>query len=196
MFKLPPIYLSILLLLIATVGCGPNQAPPTASSGGDAVGHDHDGHDHSADEGEGHDHDAHGHEGHDHEALGPNGGHVLVVGDEAYHVEWMHDDESGTVTAILLDSEMRNEVATKADFLTITVTIGDGEPRTYRLAAVDQSDDTPPKTSRFELTEPALTTALGIGEGVRVVLHVEIDDQVFDVPIEHEAHDDHAGHNH
>jgi hypothetical protein len=194
MFKLPPVYLPVLLLLIATVGCGPSQAPPTASSGGDAVGHDHDGHDHG--DGDGHDDGAHGHEGHDHESLGPNGGHVLVVGDEAYHVEWMHDDESGKVTAILLDSEMKNEVATTSDVVTITVTIGDGEPRTYRLAAIDQSDDTPPKASRFELTEPALTTALGIGEGVQVVLHVEIDDQVFDVPIEHEAHDDHAGHNH
>jgi hypothetical protein len=188
MFKLNPVYLSLLVLLVATIGCGPSANPGSGSPGSDAVSDDHSGHDH--------DHEGHDHEGHDHEALGPNGGHILVVGEEAYHIEWMHDDESGKVTAILLDREMKDEVPTTADVMTIEVTIGDGEPRTYELAAVDQSEDTPPKASRFELTEPALITALGIGEGVQVVLGVEIDGETFDVPIEHEAHDEHAGHNH
>ncbi len=191
MFKLRLIYLPVLLTLIATIGCGPGQDSPTTPNADADVGDSsHDGHDHDA-----HD-DGHDHDGHNHEALGPNGGHVLVVGDEAYHVEWIHDDKAGKVTAILLDSEIKDEVTTSAEVVTIEVTIGSAEPREYELLAVDQSDDTPPRASRFELTEPALITALGIGEGVQVVLGVEIDGQAFSVPIEHEAHDEHAGHQH
>ena len=171
--------LSVLLALVAVLGCGPAQDPthdPDADTGGAHTGHDHD-----------------AHAGHDHAALGPNEGHVVVLGDEEYHIEWLHDDDAGKFTAILLDGQMKDEVTTAAEVVTVEVTIGDAEPIKYDLPAVNRSDEQPPRASRFELTEPALITALKIGEGVKVVLHVQVDDQAYSVPLEHEAD---CGHNH
>ncbi len=164
--------LSVLLALVAVLGCGPQDAAhdPDTDTGGAHAGHDHD-----------------AHAGHDHAALGPNEGHVVVLGDEEYHLEWLHDDDAGKVTAILLDDEIKEEVTTTAEVVTVEVTIGDAEPLKYDLLAVNRSDEEPPRASRFELTEPALITALKIGEGVKVVLHVQVDDQTYSVPVEHEA---------
>ena len=182
MTTLQTIHLSVLLALVAVLGCGPDQDPT---------------HDHDTDSGEAHTSHAGGdddaHAGHDHAALGPNEGHVVVLGDEEYHIEWLHDDDAGKITAILLDGEMKEEVTTTAEVVTVEVTIGDAEPRKYDLLAVDRSDDEPPRASRFELTEPALVTALMMGEGVQVVLHVDVDGQTYSAPVEHEAD---CGHDH
>lgn len=165
---------SALLALVAVMGCGPQDPAhdPDTDTGGAQTSHT------------GHD---------DRAALGPNEGHVVVLGDEEYHLEWLHDDDAGKVTAILLDGEIKEEVTTTAEVVTVEVTIGDAEPLKYDLLAVNRSDEEPPRASRFELTEPALITALKIGEGVKVVLHVQVDDQTYSVPVEHEAD---CGHNH
>jgi hypothetical protein len=60
--------------------------------------HDHD-HDHA-----GHDH-AHGH-GHDHVA--PHGGTLVVLGDEAFHLELVRDAEAGRLTVYVLDAHAEN----------------------------------------------------------------------------------------
>jgi hypothetical protein len=182
MTKLQAARFFVLFLAFTVIGCSPGQDPNTDRDADSGDAHtSHDGHDHEA------------HAGHDHAALGPNEGHVVVLGDEEYHIEWLHDDDAGTVTAILLDGEMKEEVSTTADVVTVEVTIGDAEPRKYELPAVNRSDDQSPRASRFELTEPALITALKLGEGVKVVLHVEVDGKTYSAPVEHEAD---YGHNH
>jgi hypothetical protein len=163
--------LPLSFVLLVALGCGSQPAPdpaPGANSHTDA-------HDHSQC-------------AHNHEELGPNGGHVLMLGEEQYHAEWVHDDEAGKVTVILLDAEAKEEVNTTAEAVTIDVKVLDAEPRQYSLAATNRNEEDPPRASRFELTEPALITAMKIGEGVEAVLNVEIDGQPFSASIEHEAH--------
>jgi hypothetical protein len=174
------VHTGVLLVLAVVWGCGP---APTETA------HEHSDGTHAAAGHAGHDHD---HGDHDHESLGPHEGHVLELGEEQYHAEWLHDDETGKVTVILLDSEIEEEVGTTAESVTISVAIGQSDQRQYVLPAVNRSDEDPPKASRFELVEPALITALQIGEGVEAVLQVEIDGQTFSATIEHEAH----GHEH
>lgn len=136
------------------------------------------------------------HAGHDHghDELGPNGGHLLELGDEEFHAEWLHDDDLGKVTVILLDSEAKREVTTSAESATIDVTVGTEPATQYVLPAV-AGDDPAAGTSRFELVELALLTALKIGEGVSAVLTVKVNDKEFRAEIEDHGHD-HHGHNH
>src|SRR5688500_14491837 len=43
--------------------------------------------------------DGHGHaHAHSHADEGPNGGHLIELGNEEYHGEWLHDDDSGKLT--------------------------------------------------------------------------------------------------
>jgi hypothetical protein len=168
----------VFAMAMFTTGCGSKPKPPAVVG---PAAHDHSGHDH----------------GHHHEhATGPNGGHIVELGEEQYHAEWLHDDATGKVTIILLDGEMKKEVPTAAEAATITVTIGDGEPKVYSLPAVVAAEPATEGsgTSRFELIEPALITALTIGEGATAVLSIEIEGQPYSAKIEHHAHD--HGHKH
>lgn len=167
-------------LLLGGCSAGSSDVtPPTPADSHDDHGHDH-----------GH---SHGH-GHDHESLGPNGGHVLAFGDEEFHAEWIHDDESGKLTVILLDKDAKQEITTSAESVTIEVKIGDSPSREYVLPAlVGEAPDA--GNSRFEVTKPPLITALKIGEGVEVTMHVELDGKPFSAKIEHHDHS-HHGHHH
>lgn len=161
-------------------GCTP-PAPPTSSTGS---GSTTDGH---ADE--------HGHEGHEHSHHGPHGGDIMVIGDEKYHAEWTHNEE-GKITFYILDSEAKNEVPTAAEKITIDVKIGEKDPITYELLAVNPSGDEK-KTAQFEITDKELEAVIeGLtpeAKGVTATLNVDINGTPFSQKIEKEAHDhDHA----
>ncbi len=129
----------------------------------------------------------HGHD-HAHPAHGPNGGHLVELGDEEYHAEWLHDDATGTVTVIILDGQVKDEVGIEAESLTINVAIEGQSPQTYELPAVNRSSDDPPKATRFELSSEKLLTALQIGTGVHATLSVDIAGKQYVGKIEHHHH--------
>jgi hypothetical protein len=137
----------------------------------------------------------HPHE-HAHSDEGPHGGHLIELGDEAYHAEWLHDEQSGKITVILLDGAAKEEVPIAADHVIINVAIEGQAPKQYQLAAVNPSGDDPPQASRFEATEPVLMTALRVGEGVQASLSVDIGGKQYVGLIEHHAADDGHGHKH
>ncbi len=131
--------------------------------------------------------DAHQHHGHAHSHAenGPHDGHLVEVGDEQYHIEWLHDDESGLVTVYVLDSEMEKEVPIEAPSLTIERTIGD-ETKRYELMPVDAESGS---TARFETTDKALIEALKLaGQGVEAKLFIDIGGQSFVADFKHEPH--------
>lgn len=158
---------AIVLAFIGLTGCG----KPEAKKG---AGHDHD-HAH-------HDHD------HDHAAHGPNGGHILEIGDEEYHAEWLHDDESGNVKVIILDDKMKKEVPIAAAEVVIATKIGE-KTNDYKLAASNPSAGEKPTASRFELEDKTLVTALkAAGKGVEATLKLEIAGKAYSTKIEHSEH--------
>jgi hypothetical protein len=151
-------------LPLAVTGCGPK---PNANKAGD---HDHD-------------HD------HDHAAHGPHDGHVLELGEEEYHAEWTHEDDTGKVTVYLLDKDIKEAVPTAAEHVKISLKLGDSDME-YLLEPVGRTDGDMPTASQFELVDKPLATAL-VTEGVEATLEVEIGGKPYTAKIEHHAHDGH-----
>lgn len=92
--------------------------------------HDHHGHSHGHGEDHGH---SHGEHGHHHEP--PHGGAPVVLGDEAYHIEFVRDEESGKLQAYVMDGHMENFVRIKAESFKIKVD-GEVDPAELQLKAV------------------------------------------------------------
>lgn len=170
-------------------GCGGGDAP---SKSGETS---HDDHSH----GNAHGHDDHAEKGHDHAhdhaSQGPHGGHILELGEEEYHAEWKHDDESGKVTIYILDAEMKKEVPITASELVIETKVGENSS-SYKLAAANPSEDFVPKASQFELEDKGLIVVLQAAghEGTTATLKVQINDKTYSANIEHAGHD--HGHKH
>jgi len=122
---------------------------------------------------------------HEHHHHGPHNGHMMEIGEEEYHAEWTHD-ESGKVTFYILDSEAKKDVPVSADEIVIDVKIGDKEPATFKLAAVDPMDG---KSSTFETINKQLLGVLeALSPGVKATLHVNINGKQFDTPIKEHEH--------
>lgn len=136
----------------------------------------------------------HTHAGHSHGHWGPNGGHLIELGDGEYHAEWLHEDDTGKVTVIILDEKSTKEVAIAADQLTIDVVVGESR-KTYQLKAIGANDEDDSTASRFETVDQGLLVALKVGEGVHATIGVEIDEKLYTGQLEHQEHDDH-GHHH
>lgn len=161
------------VLLLAACNSSAPPTPPPATDG-------HGGHAHS--------------HGHSHEEVGPNGGHLVELGDEEYHIEWTHDDDSGLVTLYVLDAAAKELVPIASETITITAQVNDS--REYQLAAVAPSGD-PPASARFELKSPELLGSLQLaGQGVDVSVAVTIDGQEYRGVFEHHDHDHGHGHKH
>ncbi|MEE3368197.1 MAG: hypothetical protein VX346_02510 [Planctomycetota bacterium] len=128
---------------------------------------------------------------HDHPEAGPNGGKLIELGkNEAYHAEWIGDDESGQVRVFILDSSAKKELPIPATPpIVISAKLADEELE-YRLEAVKPTGD-PAMTAEFEIVNKQLVTLLRqIGHGVTAHLNAEIEGQVYSGEFPH----DHAHH--
>lgn len=190
-FHWHPLHFAVLLLACCSWACTPqsdtaatDQTAADYEAAHPADDHDEHGHDdHGHDE---HGHEGHDHHGHSHEALGPHEGHLIEIGDEAYHAEWLHDDDSGQITMFILDSEMKEEVPIAAPSVMIRYTIGD-KTADAELDAVDAGDDG--KTAKFQTTSKPLIEVLKMaGQGVDAEVLVEIDGQSLRGSFAHEPH--------
>jgi hypothetical protein len=128
-------------------------------------------------------------DGHDHAHVhhGPHGGHIMEIGEEEYHAEWTHD-ENGKVTFFILNAEATKEVPIAAEDLTIEVKIGNNEPATYKLAAMNAQDG---KASAFEAVDKNLAGVLEtLSEGVSATIKkLTIGDKTFEnLKIEEHKH--------
>ena len=172
---------------VLLAGCG-GSGGGTAGAGKSGTGKANDAHDHA-----GHDHAGHDHGGHSHAAHGPHGGHILEIGDEEYHAEWTHDDDSGLITVYVLDSSMKKEVPIPAKEIVIATKVA-GKEHSYSLAAVNPSEGDEPKSAMFQLDDKALVVALQAAgtPGTSATLKLEIGGKPFSV----EFKKDEGGHKH
>ena len=172
--------LTCLLAALVTWGCAP--APPPAADSHEGHDHDHEGHDHA--------HDEKGHEGHDHShaELGPNGGHLLELGEEKYHAEWVHDDQAGKLTVFVLDGSAKQLVPIAAEKLTLEKKVGERADQ-FELVAVDRQGETP-QTAKFEIVDKSLIEALKmVGDGVEANLTLDVNGESFTVPFAKHEHE-------
>jgi hypothetical protein len=119
-------------------------------------------------------HHGHGH-AHSHDPL--HGGKVVVLGEEAFHLELVHDPAAGRLTLYVLDSHMENFVRIKAPAIALKL-VADGVSHELKLAAVAQSatGETVGDTSQFSATANWLRNA-GIISGRLAA--IEIRGQTF-----------------
>lgn len=151
----------VLVFFIGCFGC----AEPN-----DSAGEDH----HDGDTGDAHDHDDH--------SSGPHDGHILELGDEEYHAEWVHDDDTGMLRVYVLDASMNGIV--DAQSVTITTQIEGKDAKTYTLEKTTINEEVV-----FELTDNSLVTALQVvSEGVTAKLNVKIGDRSFEQEFEEHSH--------
>ena len=131
----------------------------------------------------GHDH------GHDHSAAGPHDGALIGLGGEAFHLEWLHNDESGKLTFFLLDVLAKSDVATSAANITITTTLKE-ETVTVNIASVDP---TAAEHNQFQIIDKDLLQRLKmVGHGVTAQTTVLISDTPYTGEFEHDHGDGHA----
>ena len=163
------------LLLAALVGCPAKTNPEAELGTGEQAGEEH---------GEPH--------GHSHD-VGTSGGHIIELGDEEYHVEWLHDDEEGLLTFIVLDATMKNQVPIAAENLVVDLTLeNDAGEKQTQTVLIPAEAPTAGKTARFSLADKAALFNITENEKVDATLKVTIDGKDFTAKIEHDAHHGHS----
>lgn len=163
-----------LIGVLTVFGCG-NPTPEGGNSTAGESDHDHD------------------HGDHDHPSEGPHHGTLIELGNEEYHAELVHDEETKQVTIYLLDSAVKESVSIPATEVTINIS-HDGMGEQFKLAAVPQDGDPEGTSSKFVSDDVHLAEDLD-HEGSKATLVVTIDGKPYRSPIEH-SHDDDHDHDH
>lgn len=101
---------------------------------------------------------------HEHPSEGPHGGELVELGNEEYHAELVHDEESGSVTVYVLDSAAKSGVPIDAQEVTINLT-HDGQAEQFAVTASPQEGDGEGKSSRFTSQDAELAEELEHNHG-------------------------------
>ena len=137
--------------------------------------------------------DAHDdHEGHAHPTEGPHHGGLIELGNEEYHAELVHDEDSGSVTIYVLNAAATEQIPIESTEITINVK-HEGKPDQFKLTASPDATDPEGKSSRFVSTDAELGEHLD-EEGADPKLVLTINGKSFRGTIEHDR--DHEGHDH
>lgn len=121
---------------------------------------------------------------HSHATTGPHQGTLIELGNETYHAELVHDDD--TVTIYILDETATGSVAIASSEITINLLQG-GQPKQYQLIANATETDPAGSSSRFSLANRDLIAAIERSDS-EAKLSVKIDGKSYRGSIAH-AHD-------
>ncbi|EMI22228.1 putative secreted protein [Rhodopirellula maiorica SM1] len=132
------------------------------------------------------------HAGHAHPTEGPHHGGLIELGNEEYHAELIHDDDTGSVTIYVLNAAATEQVPIESTEVTINVK-HDGKPEQFKLAASPDANDPQGKSSRFVSTDAELGEHLD-EEGADPKLVLTINGKSYRGTIAHDH--DHEGHDH
>ncbi|MGB7346773.1 MAG: hypothetical protein WBD20_21305 [Pirellulaceae bacterium] len=125
--------------------------------------------------------DAGGHPEH-----GPHGGELIELGQESFHIEMTHENES--VAMYVLDTSATEPVAIDADKLTVSLK-HDGQVKTFDLAADRQEGDADGKSSGFKSSDETLVQWME--SGAEGAVSLQIDGKSFTGKISHHHDHDH-----
>jgi hypothetical protein len=172
-----PCAIALLVASVTLVGCNSDstEAPPTQIEGlPPAIGEDVIQGDDAADA---------------HPTEGPHGGHLIELGDEEYHAELLHDEDTNTVTIHLLDGPAKKNVSVPLAEMTLQL-FQDGQFVKYTLTAVPQPESPEGAASQFAVVDATLCEALSHGEELRGRLQLTIDGKPFTGTIDHAGHEE------
>lgn len=119
----------IFIIAVLLTGCGRRAAHEDA-------------HDHSA---------ATSHRHHEHDHTAPHGGTIVVLGEEQFHLEFVHSPETGKLTAYILDGELEEFIRVAAEsFEVVANPAGRREVLEFRAVANRATGETVGDTAQFE----------------------------------------------
>ncbi|MCO6042729.1 hypothetical protein NG895_02305 [Aeoliella sp. ICT_H6.2] len=128
---------------------------------------------------------------HNHPTEGPHHGSLIELGNEEYHAELVHDEQSGSVTIYVLDSAAKASVPIDAKELTINLS-HDGQAEQFTLTADPDSGDPQGMASRFVSSDAELAEELDHDHAeAQLVLNIDGKQYRGAVHHDHEGHDDH-----
>ncbi len=114
---------------------------------------------------------------HRHQARPPHGGTAVALGDDAFHVEFVRDEENGKLSAYVLDDEMEEFVRGGSPGFTVMVKVGvDRRALEFRPVADIATGETLANTSLYEASAPWIKTA---AEFDAVIKSISVYGQVF-----------------
>ncbi|MGH6961022.1 MAG: hypothetical protein ACREE7_11100 [Dongiaceae bacterium] len=120
---------------------------------------------------------------HEHPAHGPNGGHLIELGKEEYHAEWVVG-AGNKVTIYILDGKGEKPVPIAAETVTIVAKDAKGE-QSFDLPAVNRTTGDMPSASQFELESAELAGSLEtLGGENTATFKADINGKPFEEKIE------------
>jgi hypothetical protein len=92
-----------------------------------------------------------------HGHVAPHGGVLVEIGEHQFNVEFVHDEESGKLSAYTLDAHAENFLRTAMASFDVFISAG-GETRTisFKPVANAASGETVGDTSQYDATDPWL----------------------------------------
>ncbi|MGV3484851.1 MAG: hypothetical protein ACO1RT_10580 [Planctomycetaceae bacterium] len=130
---------------------------------------------------------------HAHPSEGPHRGTLVELGNEEFHAEVVHDDES--VTIYVLDAGATKAVPIDSKEVTINL-MHDGAPEQFKLAASPDTGDPSGKSSRFMLANAELVGHIDDDAAApKLVLTINNTSYRGEIKHDHDGHD-HSRHDH
>lgn len=126
----------------------------------------------------------------DHPTEGPHQGSLIELGNEEYHAELVHDEQTASIAIYILGSSATQAVPIDATELTVNLS-RDGQAEQFSLAASPEPSDPAGQSSRFTSSDPELAESLDNADA-EAQLVVTINGKQYRGAIAH----DHAGHAH
>ncbi len=125
---------------------------------------------------------------HAHASVGPHHGTLVELGNEEFHAEVVHDDQS--VTVYVLDTAATTAVPIDAKEITINL-LHEGVPVQFNLSASPDTGDPNDKSSRFVLADAELAGHLDDHASAPKLMIT-----INGTPYRGEFHHDHGAHDH
>lgn len=130
-----------------------------------------------------------------HVHVAPHGGTLVEIGAHQFNLEFVHDEESGKLSAYTLDGHAEHFTRTAMESFDAVISAG-GEVRTvtFRPVANLASGETVGDTSQYEATDPWLKDKHAF---TGIVVRVDFKGAVFtDIPFRFSEHDEDHDHEH
>jgi len=132
----------------------------------------------------------HNHASHEHgHGKGPNGGHLLELGDEEYHAEFVFDPETKKTTLHITGKDYHVPHPINAEEVFLELKVGDGLAE-VPFMAVPLEGEKDGRSSRFELPGDQLPEGISSEEDFNGMVHVAIGDKAYSAKITHQPDTD------
>ncbi len=125
---------------------------------------------------------------HAHPEHGPHNGDLIELGNEEYHLEFVHDEKAGIVAFYLLDSAAKKMLAIPAKQILVNVKVA-GKGKQWKIPPFPQQNDPKDNYTCYGTKDKELISTLD-KHGIDAMVVIDIAGKQYRGKIEH--HHDHG----